>query len=353
MEITVPSLLRIKPDALFKIGKYLRNEGLQKIALFFSEGIRDLFEKTIRISLESSEIQVIYEEVVCDNQIENVLESSFAMPNKVRGIVVVGGGKAIDYCKYIAFISHLPIITVPTSISNDGFASPVSSLYVQGRRRSLKTKIPSGIIVDTDIIKNAPRHFVLSGIGDLISNITAVFDWKLAFKNTGEYVNDFAALVSLNAAENVVNHPVHDPGDAGFVAAVSGALVMSGVAMEIAKSSRPASGGEHLISHAYDLIANKPSIHGAQVGVATLLTARLQQNNSFEDIRRVLDTSGFLDMVRAAPLNRSEFERAVEEAPYVKENYYTILSEKEKREEAHALIHEDPLFRELIRETTD
>jgi len=347
MEITVPSLLRIKPDALFKIGKYLRNEGLQKIALFFSEGIRELFEKTIRISLESSEIQVLHEEIVCDNNIENVMESTFAIPNTARAIVVVGGGKAIDYCKYIAFISHLPVITIPTSISNDGFASPVSSLSVKGRRRSLKAKIPSGVIVDTGIITNAPRHFVLSGIGDLVSNVTAVFDWKLAFKNTGEYVNDFAALVSLNAADNVINHPVQDPGDPGFISVVSGALVMSGVAMEIAKSSRPASGSEHLISHAYDLLAQNPALHGVQVGFATLLAAKLQANYSAESIRRTLEGCGFLDMLRKAPLCRSELERAIEEAPYVKSNYYTILSEKEKREEARALLHDDPFFREL------
>jgi glycerol-1-phosphate dehydrogenase [NAD(P)+] len=349
MEITVPSLLRIKPDALFKIGKYLRNEGFQKIALFFSEGIRDLFDKTIRISLESSEIQVVHEEIVSDTHIKHVLKSSFAIPNKARAIVVVGGGKAIDYCKYIAFIGHLPIITIPTSISNDGFASPVSSLLVKDRRRSLKTIIPNGVIVDTAIIKNAPGYFVLSGIGDLISNITAVLDWKLAFKTTGEYVNDFAALVSITAAENVLNHPTHDIGDLSFLTVVSGSLVMSGVSMEIAKSSRPSSGGEHLISHAYDQVSSNPTLHGVQVGVATLLTAKLQQNNRFEDIQRLLEKCGFLDMVRKSPLCRSDLECAIEEAPYVKSDYYTILSEKEKREEARALLHDDPFFAELAR----
>ena len=348
MEIVVPSLLRIKPDALFKIGKYLRTEGLQKIALFFSEGIRDLFEKTIRISLESSEIQVLHEEIVGDTHIEHVFESSFSIPPKARAIVVVGGGKAVDFCKYIAFISHLPIITIPTSISNDGFASPVSSLLVKGRRRSLKTIIPNGIIVDTAIIKNAPGYFVLSGIGDLLSNITAVFDWKLAFKTTGEYVNDFAALVSMNAAENVLNHPAQDIGEIAFLNVVSGSLVMSGVSMEIAKSSRPASGAEHLISHAYDQISKAPALHGVQVGVASLLMAKLQGNNRFEDMRRTLERIGFLDMVRKTPLCLGDFERAVEEAPYIKADYYTILSEKEKREEARSLLRDDPFFAELI-----
>ena len=346
MEITVPSLLRIKPDALFKIGKYLRNEGLSSIALFFGEGIRDLFERTIRISLESSEINVVHEEIVTDNAIEKVFESTFAIPGKARAIVAIGGGKAVDYCKYIAFLSHLPVISIPTSISNDGFASPVSSLLVKGRRKSLKTVIPTGVIVDTAIIKNAPSHYVLSGIGDLVSNITAVRDWKLAFKHNGEYVNDFSVLVSMNAADNVINHPTHDITDTGFLGVLSGALVMSGVAMEIAGTSRPASGGEHLVSHAYDKLAKAPSLHGIQVGVATILSARLQ-GERVEQIVRVLERCGFLEMVRTRPLDRADLARAIEEAPYIKENYYTIFSEKEKREEARDLLETDALLKEL------
>ena len=121
---------------------------------------------------------------------------------------------------------------------------------------------------------------------------------------------------------------------------------MSGVAMEIAGTSRPASGGEHLVSHAYDKLAKAPSLHGIQVGVATILAARLQ-GERVEQIVRVLERCGFLDLVRSRPLARADLARAIEEAPYIKENYYTIFSEKEKREEARDLLETDALLKEL------
>ena len=83
---------------------------------------------------------------------------------KVDAIVAIGGGKVIDYCKYIAFILKLPIISVPTSISNDGFASPGASLLVNGKRKSQKAQIPYGVVIDTEIIRKSP-YYTYSGIG--------------------------------------------------------------------------------------------------------------------------------------------------------------------------------------------
>lgn len=348
MEISVPSLLRIKKDALNKIGKYLRNGGHREIALFFGEGIRDLFYERINISLQSSEIDIIHEEIVRNNDIEDVFASSFSIPSKVKAIVAVGGGKAIDYCKYIAFISHLPIISIPTSMSNDGFASPLSSLYVKGRRRSLKTVIPNGVIVDTGIISNAPERFLYSGLGDLISNITALQDWKLAFHKNSEPVNDFAALVSSNAVENMINSTEKEIRNPDFLKIIAGSLVMSGVSMEICQSSRPSSGSDHLISHAYDLIAEPPSLHGIQVGLATYCVSHVQENRHNE-IKAFLQESGFFDFVRKNPLDGKSFLTAVDNAPSMKENFYTVLSEKENREKAKAFIETDPVMKSCLK----
>lgn len=348
MEISVPSLLRIKQDALYKIGKYLRNGGHREIALFFGEGIRDLFYETINISLQSSEIDVIYEEIVGDNRIEQVFESTFSIPKQVKAIVAVGGGKAIDYCKYIAFLSHLPIISIPTSMSNDGFASPLSSLYVKGRRRSLKTIIPNGVIVDTGIISEAPERFLYSGLGDLLSNITALHDWKLAFHRNGEPVNDFAALVSSNAVENVVNSTDKDIRNPEFLRIVAGSLVMSGVSMEICQSSRPSSGSDHLISHAYDLIADPPSLHGIQVGLTTYAISKIQ-NNRHEEIRTVLEECGFFEFVKKNPLHKGSLLQAVDMAPTIKDNFYTVLTEKENRDKLKSFIEEDQLLNSCLK----
>ncbi|MGM0509418.1 MAG: iron-containing alcohol dehydrogenase family protein [Fusobacteriota bacterium] len=347
MEISIPSLLRIKPNALYKIGKYLRKAKYKKIALFFGEGIKDLFSEQIIISLESSEIKIAHEEVVKDNDISNVFESTFSIPSGVDAMVAVGGGKVIDYCKYIAFLQQLPFISIPTSISNDGFCSPVSSLYINGKRKTLKAKIPDGVILDTKIIKDCPDRFIYSGIGDLVSNITAIRDWKMAAKLREEAVNDFAVLVSQNAVENFINYDNKDTNDIEFIRLIAGSLVMNGVSMEISKSSRPSSGSEHLISHAYDLISEKPSMHGIQVGVATYCISYVQ-DNGFEEIEEVLQKSGFIEYVTENPLNKEEFIKSVREGVNIKEDFYSTLSEEENIEKVLDFIENNENCKKML-----
>lgn len=349
MEISVPTLLRIKPNALYKIGKYLRTEGFLKIALFYGDGIKDLFGSQLTISFASSEIAVIYEENIVSNDVDEILKKSFSLPDKIDAIVAIGGGKVIDYAKYIAFVLQLPVIAIPTSISNDGFASPGASLYVNGRRKSLKARIPYGVIIDTEIISKSPKAFTISGIGDLISKYTAIFDWKLAYKAVHENVNDFAVLISTNAVENMVHYHVKNIENLEFLRLICGCLVMSGIAMEVSGSSRPASGSEHLISHAYDMLSRKPSLHGVQVGVATYIISEIQNNLEKNTIKNVLTETGFFEYVASNPLIKEDFIKAVKAAPTVKENYYTILSEKENVDRLLDFIEMDEICRAVLK----
>jgi glycerol-1-phosphate dehydrogenase [NAD(P)+] len=348
MEISTPTLLRIKPNAIHKIGKYLRKEGFTRVALFYGEGLKELFSEHITISFDSSEITVIQEEIVVSNDIDNIFRQTMSIPGTVQAIVAIGGGKVIDFSKYAAFILQLPIISVPTSISNDGFASPGASLVVNGKRKSMKANIPYGVIIDTEVIKNSPERYTFSGIGDLISNYTAIYDWKLSYDATREYVNDFAVLISTNAVENMVNYKNKNIADLEFLRLICGCLVMSGVAMEVSRSSRPASGSEHLISHAYDQVAARPSLHGLQVGVATFAISWLQENKEHAIIKEVLEITGFIDYVTKNPLNREDFIKAIRHAPSIKENYYTVLSEKGKLEKLVNFVKTDDYFNRLV-----
>lgn len=347
MEIVVPSLLRIKPNALFKLGKYLRSDGLSNIALFYGEGLKELFHATVDVSLASSEIKVLHEGVARSNDIETIFQESLGMPSKLDAIVAIGGGKVIDCCKYLALIRQTPLVSVPTLISNDGFASPFSSLVVKGARRTVKTVIPHSVILDTDIIRKAPEAFHYSGIGDLFCKFTSVFDWKLAFKKRGEDVNDFAAIICRNAADTFFYYPDKDPQNLEFQRVVASSLLMAGIAMEIAGSSRPASGSEHLISHAYDRISAKPSLHGLQVGVASYAVSHVQ-GETFEPVRKSILDSGFLSFLEKNPLNRAEFIEAVKFAPNVKEDFYTILSERGAMEKLLAFIEQDELMQKML-----
>ena len=327
MDIQIPSLLRIKPHALYKVGKYLRKNGFSRIALFYGEGVKALVGQQAEISLDSSEIYVEVEETVQHNAVDEVVASAFRFPREVGAIVAVGGGVAIDYAKYAGFLTRLPVIAVPTALSNDGFASPGASLYVNGKRTSCKATIPFGVVIDTTVIQGSPPRFTYSGIGDLISKYSAIADWKLAYHSTGEPVNDFSVMISLQSVANLVNHPVKGVNDLGFLQLVGGALVMSGVAMEVSGSSRPASGSEHLISHAYDQVAGRPSMHGLQVGVASLGTMWLQHNPDRDTVLQVFKETGFTEFMGENKLDRGAFCDAIRLAPSIRPGYATVLSQ--------------------------
>ena len=344
MEIQIPSLLRIKPHALYKVGKYLRKNGFSRIAVFYGEGVKTFVGQQLEISLDSSEIYVAVEETVPRNAVEDVVASAFRLPREVGAIVAVGGGVAIDYAKYAGFLTRLPVIAVPTAISNDGFASPGASLYVNGKRTSAKATIPFGVVIDTTVIQGSPPRFTYSGIGDLISKYGAIADWKLAYHSTGEPVNDFSVMISLQSVANLVNQPVKAINDLGFLQLVCGALVMSGVAMEVSGSSRPASGGEHLVSHAYDQIASRPSMHGLQVGVATLATMWLQQNPDRDTVLQVFKETGFTEFMADNKLDRGAFLEAIRLAPSIKPGYHTVLSQPDAVGKLQEHVAGDPFW---------
>jgi glycerol-1-phosphate dehydrogenase [NAD(P)+] len=349
MEISTPTLLRIKPDAINKIGKYLRNGNLMKIAIFYGEGMKEILGERINISLESSEVRVQHEETVTNNDIDNIFQSALSLPGATSAVVAVGGGKVIDYCKYAGFILQIPVISVPTAVSNDGFASPVSSLLVNGKRKTMRAKIPYGVVIDTGIVKRSPAKFTLSGIGDMVSKYTAIYDWKLSYRKTGESVNDFAVLISNNSVDNLANYGHKNIEDLEFIKLLCGSLVMSGIAMEVSGSSRPASGAEHLISHAYDKISAVPSLHGLQVGVATYAVSVIQNNPKLALVKSVLEETGFIDHMRKNPLNKKEFIDAVRYARNIKEGYYTVLSEERSVDAMIDFIETDAYFGELVK----
>jgi glycerol-1-phosphate dehydrogenase [NAD(P)+] len=116
-----------------------------------------------------------------------------------------------DVAKYVAFLCQLPYLSVPTSLSNDGFCSSQSSLTFSDRRRSLPSAMPFGVILDTAVCLNAPDLLWHSGIGDLVSKLTAVTDWKMAFHAIGTPVDDFAALLSDASVFQFMGRPPAGP----------------------------------------------------------------------------------------------------------------------------------------------
>ena len=190
----------------------------------------------------------------------------------VKVIIGIGGGRVLDTAKYAAHISKAVYICMPTSLSNDSLASPFSVLETYGKaRKTLTCKIPTAIIVDTNMIINAPEGQTLSGIGDTIAKHTALFDWKLSASKTNSRVDDFAYALSRMSYDSVYHCDEKDMKNRVFIRILSRALVMGGLAMEIAGSSRPCSGSEHLFAHAIEEYYPDVKIsHGLAVALGSI-----------------------------------------------------------------------------------
>jgi glycerol-1-phosphate dehydrogenase [NAD(P)+] len=341
--IDIPSLVRIKPGAFDRLGIYLTRSRWPRVALVRSAGLPEALHTRLRDCLAQTDVALDTSED--DPSLAAAGRLIEALPARCDAVVAVGGGRALDLAKHAASIAGLPFVAVPTSLSHDGFASPLASLQAAGGRRSLPCRPPAAVIIDTQVALDAPPVLWLAGLGDVAAKVTAVADWKLAFHSRGERMNDLSALLSDATVFQLAARPVRDLEGTRLLAT---ALLLNGVSMSLAGNTRPASGSEHLISHALDRISARPRLHGLQVGMATYLVAHLQRQG-VERVRSLLDESGFFDAVAEDPLSRAELRHAVEIAPQMKNDFFTVLSTRDVLPEVDALLASDPIFARCLR----
>ena len=225
------------------------------------------------------------------------LERVEAFSDKIDFLVGLGGGRPIDIAKQAGFNYDIPFISIPTAASHDGFGSARASIRRDGRKTSMQAIPPVAVVADTEIISKAPKRLLGAGVGDIISNQTAVLDWKLAGQKA-DY-SEYAAALSEMAAK-LVEKDIEKvaSGKEEGVRLVVKALISSGVAMSIAGTSRPASGGEHKFSHWLDSNHDNPALHGEQCGVGSIVTMFLHGG----DWNRIRNTLRAVN----APINSRE-----------------------------------------------
>ncbi len=249
----------------------------------------------------------------------------------------LGGGRCIDVAKLASFEEGIPFVSVPTAASHDGIASSRASILGKRKPTSVETHAPIAIVADTLIIKSAPHRLLAAGCGDLVANFTAVRDWQLAHRLKGEPYSEYAATLSLVSAQIVMeNAKFISRHTEKSVRKVVKALISSSVAMAIAGSSRPASGAEHLFSHALDLIAPKPALHGEQCGVGTIMMAYLH-GEDWQEIRKTLQIIGAPTNARELGIPAKYIVKALTIAHRIRPERYTILKKGLKPRAAEQL----------------
>ncbi|HEX6984613.1 MAG TPA: iron-containing alcohol dehydrogenase family protein [Planctomycetaceae bacterium] len=341
--VGIPSFVRIKPGALDRLVIYLARHRHRRVALLASAGLPAALLDRADGSLASRGSRPAARVEIADASFEAATAVFASLPADIDAVIGLGGGKALDVAKYVAFLAGRPYYAVPTSMSNDGFCSPQSSLTLAGRRRSLATALPAAVVVDTEVCLAAPQPLWWSGVGDLVAKLTAVRDWKIAYHERGEPVDDFAALLSDAAVHQFLGRPERDLEGIRLLAT---ALMLNGIAMAVCGSSRPASGSEHLISHALDETAARPRLHGLQVGLAAYIVSRLQgEEGRTEAIAGAFDRTRFWDTLQSDPFSRREWIEAVRRAPSVRPDRFTVLSTRDCTGEVAAILDADPRLR--------
>lgn len=235
------------------------------------------------------------------------------MPAGTDIAVAVGTGAINDVTRYFSFKMGIPFMTAATAAPMDGFASSIAALQVNGLKTTFDAQTPLAIIGDTEILKNAPYPMIAAGLGDLLGKSTCLCDWKLAHIITGEHLcTNIVELVESCVQSVLKVAPRAKERDQDTLDQIMEGLVLSGVAMSLYGSSRPASGCEHHMSHYWETIFSqrneRPVPHGTQVGVGTVLVLKA--------VERLLTVSVDFDAARkaAAAYAPAAWEAAVERA---------------------------------------
>ncbi|MFP3296030.1 MAG: sn-glycerol-1-phosphate dehydrogenase [Vulcanisaeta sp.] len=289
---------------------------------------------------------------ICDVEEINELspESIISLANKYANtadyIIALGGGKIIDFGKALAHIMNVPYVSIPTIASHDGIASPYVShvLQVDLNKYGIGKvhKSPIAIIADTSIILEAPRRYLLAGVGELVGKLIAVKDWEFAVRVKGEEFSEYAAALARDSAlialRNGGKLRVHNEESVRIVVK---ALLGCGVAMAIAGSSRPCSGSEHLFSHAIDILARengfRPALHGEQVALGAIMMAYLH-GMKWRKIRAFLQGLNIPVTAKELGLDRDIIIEALMMAPNVRPERFTILSTGLSRKAAENIV---------------
>ncbi len=247
---------------------------------------------------------------------------------EARFLVGVGGGSKIDITKVVAARLRIPFVSLPTSAAHDGISSPRASLRNSESVTSTEGAVPMGVIADTGILVQAPFRLLASGCADVISNVTAILDWRLAVRLRGEEYSSTAATLSEYAAQEIIDHAAAiKPNLEMSVWTAIRPILVAGISMSVAGSSRPCSGSEHLFSHALERVSEHPSLHGEQCGVGAVMMMYLH-GGDWRRVKTALLTIGAPTTARELGVTNEEIVRALVLAHSLRPDRYTILGDK-------------------------
>ena len=327
----LPRKIVIGENNIGDIGKFIDDlSNPRKVSVVSGDNVKKLIYKKVANSFAVSKIKNIWHTSISNdvNSVEKVLNE--IKKDHTDLIIGIGGGRSVDIAKMTAITLKKSFVSIPTSASHDGIASPFVSIRGE-KPYSIIGTAPLGVFVDIEILKKAPKRLLASGCGDLMAKVTAVRDWEIARDNVGEYFGTYAANLASMSAKIVIENSKNFK-KRPDVRMIVEALISSGVAACIAGSSRPCSGAEHLFSHAVDYLEPGIGLHGEKCGIGSILISKLQ-GQDWRKIVQMLKNVGAPTTAKQIGLKPKILAKALTIAQSLRPERYTILNQVKMTEE--------------------
>ncbi len=321
----LPRKIVVGENNIGDIGKFIAElANPKKVSVVSGDKVRKITYKKVANSFAASKIKNIWH-ISTSNDTRAVKKTVNEIKKDSSDLIIgIGGGRSVDIAKMAAFTLKKSFVSIPTSASHDGIASPFVSIRGE-KPYSVIATAPLGVFVDIAILKKAPRRLLASGCGDLMAKVTAVRDWELARDNVGEYFGTYAANLASMSAKIVIENSKNFK-KRPDVRMIVEALISSGVAACIAGSSRPCSGAEHLFSHAVDFLEAGVGLHGEKCGIGSILISKLQ-GQDWKKIVEMLKNVGAPTTAKQIGLKPKTLAKALTIAQSLRPERYTILNQ--------------------------
>lgn len=211
---------------------------------------------------------------------EKTLKKLRKKAEKFELIIAFGSGTINDLCKATSAQNNTPYIVIPSAASMNGYLSKNASITISNHKKTIAATLPKAVLIDLEILKNAPLELTKAGIGDSFSFYSCWFDWFLSNQILGTKFDEKCFTILQPKIDFLrKNYAKFSLRDEKLLEALIEILLLSGLAMTRAEGSYPASQSEHLISHAIEMKFEKTAknLHGAQIAVTTLTSAKIQE----------------------------------------------------------------------------
>jgi glycerol-1-phosphate dehydrogenase [NAD(P)+] len=200
------------------------------------------------------------------------------LPPDAGWLIASGDGTIHDTTRFVAKERGIPFIAFPTAAAVDAYVSATSAMTWHGYKVTVPAAAPAAVVADTDVFSAAPYRLTASGLGEVLGKYTSLADWKIASIVTGEtYCGRIASRIGEAADDVRLEMSDIRRGDRDGCERLMYTLLLSGAAMQLCGSSRPASGAEHHMSHLWELEVINPrlgALHGEKVGIGEILVLR-------------------------------------------------------------------------------